>query len=30
MTPQPPLRCAGVIVGTSSGMLAKPDPARAK
>jgi hypothetical protein len=29
MTPQPPLRRAGVIVG-SSGMLAKPAPAPAK
>ncbi len=29
MTPQPPLRCAGVIVGTS-GMLAKPAPAPTK
>jgi len=29
MTPQPPLRCAGVIVGTS-GMLAKPAPALTK
>ena len=29
MTPQPPSRCAGVIVGTS-GMRAKPAPAPAK
>ena len=29
MTPQPPLRCAGVIVGTS-GILAKPAPASTK
>ena len=29
MTPQPPLRCVDVIVGTS-GMLAKPAPASTK